>query len=132
MAVRRTGELDVGELVVADDVEVEVSDDEVAVSDDGDVAVLDDVLVELDVEVSDPRRDDGRLGHRRWRCAGRQRRVGVLGVDLDRQLLPLTDQFLLLLNVIDRRDGGRQRLQLVLRGIPLALVDELLHLGQLL
>jgi hypothetical protein len=49
-----TGELDVGELVVADDVEVEVSDDEVAVSDDGDVAVPDDVLVELDVEVSDP------------------------------------------------------------------------------
>ena len=50
-----TGELDVGELVVADDVEVEVSD-EVAVSDDGEVALLasDDVLVELDVEVSDP------------------------------------------------------------------------------
>jgi hypothetical protein len=39
---------------------------------------------------------------------------------------------LFLLNVIHRRDGGRQRLQLVLRGIPLALVDELLHLGQLL
>jgi hypothetical protein len=51
-----TGELDVGELVVADDVEVEVSDDEVAVSDDGEVGlpVCDDVLVELDVEVSDP------------------------------------------------------------------------------
>jgi hypothetical protein len=39
---------------------------------------------------------------------------------------------LFLLNVIDRRDGGRQRLQLVLRGIPLALVDQLLYLGQLL
>jgi hypothetical protein len=39
---------------------------------------------------------------------------------------------LFLLNVIDGRDGGRQRLQLVLRGIPLALVDQLLYLGQLL
>ena len=37
-----------------------------------------------------------------------------------------------LLNVIDSRDGGRERLQLGLRGIPLGLVDELLHLGQLL
>jgi hypothetical protein len=39
---------------------------------------------------------------------------------------------LFLLNIIDRRDGCRQRLQLVLRGIPLTLVDQLLHLGQLL
>jgi hypothetical protein len=39
---------------------------------------------------------------------------------------------LFLLNVIDRRDGCRQRVQFVLRGIPLALVDQLLHLGQLL
>jgi hypothetical protein len=39
---------------------------------------------------------------------------------------------LFLLNVIDRRDGCRQRLQLVLRGIPLALVNQLLYLGQLL
>ena len=37
-----------------------------------------------------------------------------------------------LLNVIDSRDGGRERLQLVLGGVPLALVDQLLHLGQLL
>ena len=44
----------------------------------------------------------------------------------------MSDQFLFLLNVIDSRDGGRERLQLVLGGVPLALVDQLLHLGQLL
>ena len=78
------------------------------------------------------RRNDGRLGHHRRRDAGRQRRVRVLRVDLHGQVLPLSDQFLFLLDVIDGRDGGRQRLQLVLRGIPLALVDQLLYLGQLL
>jgi hypothetical protein len=43
-----TGELDVGELVAVSE------DGEVAVSEDGEVAVSDDVLVELDVDVSDP------------------------------------------------------------------------------
>ncbi len=42
------------------------------------------------------------------------------------------DELLFLINVIHCRDGGRQRLQLVLGGVPLALVDQLLHLGQLL
>jgi hypothetical protein len=36
------------------------------------------------------------------------------------------------LNIIHRRDGGRQRLQLGLRGIPLTLGHKLWHLGQLL
>jgi hypothetical protein len=49
-----------------------------------------------------------------------------------RHLLPLSDQFLFLLNVIHRRDRRRQRLQLLLGSIPLALVDQLLHLGELL
>ncbi len=37
-----------------------------------------------------------------------------------------------LLNVIHRRDRRGERLQLVLGSIPLALVDQLLHLGELL
>jgi hypothetical protein len=46
--------------------------------------------------------------------------------------LPLIDQFLFLRNVIDRRDGRSEGLQLALRGIPLAGADQLLHLRELL
>jgi hypothetical protein len=46
--------------------------------------------------------------------------------------LPLGDQFLFLLNVIHGRNGRGERLQLVLGGVPLTLIDQLLDLGELL
>ena len=66
------------------------------------------------------------------RARGGDRRIRVAGLHLDRQVVQLLLQFLLPLRVLDGLHGRRDGLQLVLRGVPVALVDELLdllHLG---
>ena len=61
----------------------------------------------------------------------RQRRIRVAGADLDAELIPLLDQIRLGGHVVDALHLGADGLQLLLRLIPVALVDHLLNLGHL-
>ena len=95
-----TGELvgDDGEVVAVSDGEVVVvSEGEVGdvVVSDGDVVVVSGEDVVVVVVVSDPgATTTGTSGSLRERRPRRHGRVRVLALDLDRQLLPLGDQFL--------------------------------------
>jgi hypothetical protein len=71
------------------------------------------------------------IGEHGQRFAGGHDGRRILSLDLDRQLLPLSDQFFFALKVIHRGDGGGDGFQLVLSGLPVTLIDELLNLRHL-
>lgn len=77
------------------------------------------------------RRRHRHLGQHHRRRIGRHGRVRIAVLHLDRQLLPLVDEFLLALLVVDGRNRGGDRLQLLLGLFPLPFVDQLLDLLEL-